>query len=149
MSNPFRENPADKWAKSYKKAISRASTRFSDPQTKQEYINGIRDALPIYVDENSKAVEAFEEAQDAYGTYALKRITILTAAEELRDNGFRVSYSVKYGVKMDVLDRIKEIRQYDDVEPTKYYESVGDIQYNICITVLANKYVSNWADAYK
>jgi hypothetical protein len=154
MPNPFKDNPKEKWAKEFRSSL-RDQNSFKTIYTRDKYVRGVMKYLERRTDiqipeevkngnrqlrasdfPNSDAVQGFKESQRNHTTKAIMVLTILAAGEYLRE----IKGTKEYIFINSELYRLEEYTDFDEVNLEDF---------NSACIVLSNKFVNNWADAYR
>lgn len=133
MPSPWESTPQEEWAQNFRDRIS-AVTNNIDEDGVEKYKTGVeaafeRAGVDIDADDVSQAVSNFEDSVDNFSDEAMKRTTVVAAAQYLENNDVE-------GVATG------------GVEGSTEYDDADEADFEAATEILGDKFVQNWADSY-
>jgi len=132
MPSPWEQSPQEAWAENFRSEISRVTSEIQDGGV-EDYKSGVEAAfnqagVDLTAEDASKAVRKFSDSVDKFSDEAMKRTTVLAAAQYLENNSVDVDAGTVAG--------------------SLTYEETSADQFEAATRVLGEKFVSEWANSY-
>lgn len=132
MPSPWEQTPQEAWAENFQDRIGAVTTNIKDRGV-DDYKQGVMEAfdqagVDIDMSDTAYAVSRFEDAVDNFSDEAMKRTTVLAAAQYLENNDPDVDTG-----NLGAVDT---------------YEDTNEDQFETATLVLADKFIQNWGNSY-
>jgi hypothetical protein len=132
MPSPWEQTPQQAWANNFQDRIESVTQNIQDNGV-EDYKSGVREAfdqagVDIDMQDTAYAVSRFEEAVDKFDTQAMKRTTVLAAAQYVENENPDVDTGGLGNVDT--------------------YEDTSVDQFETATVVLGDKFIQNWGKSY-
>jgi hypothetical protein len=132
MPSPWEQTPQQAWANNFQDRIESVTQNIQDNGV-EDYKSGVREAfdqagVDIDMQDTAYAVSRFEEAVDKFDTEAMKRTTVLAAAQYVENENPDVDTGGLGNVDT--------------------YEDTSVDQFETATVVLGDKFIQNWGKSY-
>lgn len=134
MPSPWDSTPQEQWAQNFRDRISAVTSNIEDSGV-EDYKAGVeaafeRAGVDMDADDVSVAVSRFEDSVENFSDEAMKRTTVVAAAQYLENN--------------DVPDDLDT----GSVPGSTEYDSASADEFEAATRILGDKFINNWADSY-
>ena len=132
MPSPWESTPQEQWAQNFRDRISAVTDNLEESGV-EDYKAGVEAAfdqagVDVDADDVSLAVSRFEDSVENFSDEAMKRTTVVAAAQYLENNDADVDVG--------------------SVPGSTTYEEASEDEFEAAPRVLGDKFIQNWADSY-
>jgi len=132
MPSPWEQTPQEAWAENFRDRIEAVTTNIQDGGV-EDYKAGVNEAfdqagVDINMQDTAYAVSRFEDAVEKFDDEAMKRTTVLAAAQYVENENPDVSTG-----------GLGDVDTYEDTSVDQFEQAT---------VVLGDKFIQNWGKSY-